>query len=269
MDRRELEKLARHRDYEIAIANIVIDEMRLGLSAKQQKILDFMLKEIKPLDTQDKRYSISIKDYCKEFNIDYRKNSTNYLDIKDAVKSINQHSKWIITNDETNEQNLVQWFRNITINPTKATIEYNIDDTVAPYLFGLINKGNYTTHTERETGAFESKYSRPLYLILKRYLEVGIKEPILQIDKLRVLLAAERYKRNPDFLRYVLDMAKKEINDFTFMRVGYEAKKGVGSKGYTYIVFNVEWVKENDKDYELREWNNAKKFGEMDLYLPF
>ena len=38
--------IMRERDYKIAIANEVIDEMRLGLTAKQQNILDFMLKEI-------------------------------------------------------------------------------------------------------------------------------------------------------------------------------------------------------------------------------
>ena len=42
--------IVRERDYKIAIANEVIDEMRLGLTAKQQNILDFMLKEIKADD---------------------------------------------------------------------------------------------------------------------------------------------------------------------------------------------------------------------------
>ena len=61
--------IVRKRDYKIAIANEVIDEMRMGLSAKQQNVLDFMLKEIKAEDKPDKRYSISIADYCRINNI--------------------------------------------------------------------------------------------------------------------------------------------------------------------------------------------------------
>lgn len=264
----ELEKLARRRDYTIALANEIIDEMRVGLSAKQQKILDFMLKEIQPEDTIENRYSISIKDYCREFNIDYRRNSTNYQDIKTGVKSINNQSKWISV--DKHETVLVQWFRNVKINHDRDTIEYNIDDTIAPYLFGLIKTGNYTTHTDRETGLFESKYTRPLYLKLKRYLDVGITKPILPIENLRVLLAAEKYVRYPDFKRFVIDIAVREINEYTFMKVEYEPHKTAGSRGNTHITFfieKVEWEKDKD-EYEGREWSNKEKFGEMDLFIP-
>lgn len=263
---KELEKLARHRDYKIALANEIIDEMRWGLSAKQQKILDYMLAEILPEDTQDKRYSVSIKDYCKEFNIDYRKNSTNYQDIKAAVKTLNNQSRWI--DIDKHESVLVQWFRNVKINYDRDTIEYNIDDTIAPYLFGLVKTGNYTTHGKREIGGFESKYSRPLYILLKRYLEVGITQPILPIGKLKIQLAAEKYDRYPDLRRFALDMAVKEINELTFMKVSYEGKPQAGSRKIGYVTFEIRWIKPYEDEYAEREWNNKTVYGERDLLIP-
>lgn len=267
---KEAERLYAHREYKIALANEIIDEMRVGLSAKQQKILDFMLEQIQPSDTVEKRYSIGIKDYCREFNIDYRRNSTNYQDIKAGVKSINNQSKWISV--DKHETVLVQWFRNVKINHERDTIEYNIDDTIAPYLFGLINTGNYTQYTKHQTGAFESKYSRPLFLILKRYLDVGITEPVLPIEKLRTLLAAEKYTRYPDFKRFVIDMAVNEINNYTNIKVSWEAFAAAGSRAKTHIAFTVKelsWMNDDERnEVEGRQWSRAKAFGELDLLPP-
>ena len=257
--------IMRERDYKIAIANEVIDEMRLGLTAKQQNILDFMLKEIKADDKPDKRYSVSIDDYCRINNITNMKNSKNYTDVKKGVKELNNNSKWI--NIDKHKIQLVYWFRNIVINQETNTIEYNIDDTIAPYLFGLIKTGNYTQYAYRETAAMESKYSKSLYRILLRYYNTGITNPIIPLEKLKTLLAAENYDKYKDFRVRVLEVAISEINQFTLLKVSYEAKKELGSRAFTHICFTLNKVK-NIAERDIREWNSIAVFGEEDLYPP-
>ena len=222
-------------------------------------------KEIKAEDKPDKRYSISIADYCRINNITNMKNSKNYTDVKRGVKELNNNSKWI--NIDKHKIQLVYWFRNIVINQETNTIEYSIDDTIAPYLFGLIKTGNYTQYAYRETAAMESKYSKSLYRILLRYFNAGVENPILPLEKLKTQLSAENYKRYPDFSRYVLDIAEREINQFTLLKVSYEPKKEVGSRAYTHICFTLSKVKEA-VERDNREWNNIRAFGEEDIYPP-
>ena len=257
--------IVRKRDYKIALANEVIDEMRMGLSAKQQNVLDFMLKEIKADDKPDKRYSITISDYCRINNITNMKNSKNYTDVKRGVKELNNNSKWI--NIDKHKIQLVYWFRNIVINQGTNTIEYSIDDTIAPYLFGLIKTGNYTQYAYRETAAMESKYSKSLYRILLRYHNAGVANPILPLEKLKTLLSAEKYDKFKDFRVRVLEVAVSEINQFTLLKVNYEVKKEVGSRAYTHICFTLSKVKET-VERDNREWNNIRAFGEEDIYPP-
>jgi plasmid replication initiation protein len=258
----EREQLTRKRDYRIALANEVIDEMRIGLSAKQQDILDFMLKEIKADDAPSTRYKISISDYCRINNITDKTNGKNYQDIKKGVRELNNNSKWI--NIDKHRIQLVYWFKNIVIDYDAATIEYSIDETMYQYLFDLIRTGNYTQYRYREKAAMSSKYSKSLYTILLRYHNVNIHNPLLPIDKLKTLLAAECYDRYQDFRRFVLDVAEDEINRFTPLRMKYEPKKTIGSRAYTHISFQLDyqWKQEDIEE-------NYRAFGETEYLLPF
>ena len=265
MENKEALALQKRRDYKIAIANEVIDEMRMGLTAKQHDVLDFMLKEIKPDDKPDTRYSITIDDYCRINNISNMRNSKNYQDVKRAIQQLNNNSKWI--NIDKHRVALVYWFKNIVIDYETGTIEYNIDDSMAQYLFDLIKTGNYTQRDYRAAAAMKSKYSKALYKILWRYINVNVYNPLLPLDKLKTLLAAENYDRFPDFRRYVLEVAHEEINRYTMLKMEYEPKKLVGSRAITHIAFTLKKVEHTDaEEYNKREWANIQAFGEDDLY---
>jgi plasmid replication initiation protein len=258
LEERELETLVHKRDGKIALANEVIDRMRMGLTAQQQDILDCMLKEIQPDDAPEKRYSISIANYCQLNNITAKANSKNYQDIKRAIKDLN--CKWIRREGE-DEERLLVWFKNVVINHKKATIEYNIDDTMIPYLFGLPENGHYTQWRYRDAAAMRSKYAKHLYKILLRYYSVNIKNPLIPIEKLKALLDAEKYDRFPDFRRNVLDAAQNDINAYTFMKMEYEPVKEAGSRGYTHIAFRIE-MKLTDAEWQERVNTTAELFGE-------
>lgn len=250
--------------YQIAMANEVIDCMSMGLTAQQQDILDFMLKEIKPDDKPDTRYSITIKDFCEVSGISYSRNSKNARDVEKAIKDLNNGScRWITipkdiqekhdadswmydvyTDDEKKqmeeERQLIYWFKNISIKPKEGIISYNIYDTMAPYLFGLVDKGHYLMWSYRNIRAMKGRYSKHIYRILLRYYGVKIHNPLIPIEKLKAQLEAENYDRFPDFRRNVLDMAREEINKRTPMTISYLPRKAAGSRAFTHIDFTVK-----------------------------
>lgn len=267
---RKLETLANRRNYSIAMSNTVIDKMRNGLSAQQHDVLDFLFMQIKADDTQETRYTVSVEDYCRMSNITYKTNSVNYKDVEAALKELNNQCKWIKVSEH--ETALIYWLSNVVIDENKDTINYNIDASVAPYLFNLVKTGHYTQYSFRDTRALNSKYAKTLYVILKRYIDCKIFNPLLPIDRLKAQLNAEHYTLTKDFRVRVIEQAMEEINAKTYMRVkiGNKGKfhKAAGSRAATHVPFELEYVGLEDEEYEMRQWNNAKEFGERDLFPP-
>lgn len=265
---KEMEQKALKRDYMIAISNQVLDKARMGLTAQQHDTLDFMLKEIKPEDTPDTVYSISIEDYCRINNIVYDKSSKNYNDLKKNIAALNSKCTWIDTSEV--EETFISWFKNYKINKETGVIKYQVYDTIAPFLFNLIDSGNYTAWAYRDTRAMRGRYSKHLYKILLRYMGSGISNPVIPLDKLKMKLGADSYSRYPDFRRYVLEVAKKEINKVTLMNMDYEPLKLAGSRSITHISFTVFNVKYWEQQKE-RLLNNRIAFGdgEEELYPIF
>lgn len=270
MTAKELQNLSSKRNYSIAISNTVIDNMRNGLSAQQHDVLDYLFMQIKAEDIPETRYKVSIEDYCKVCNITYKTNSVNYKDVEASLKELNNQCKWIKVSEH--ETALIYWLSNVVVNEVDNTINYNIDCSVAPYLFNLIKTGHYTQYSFRDTRALNSKYAKKLYVILKRYIDCKIYNPILPLDKIKELLAAEKYTMYKDFRKWVIEPAIVEINAKTYIRVklgnGGKPYKSPGSRAATHVTFELEYVDMSDNESESREWNNAKEFGEQDLYLP-
>ena len=70
------------------------------------------------------------------------------------------------------------------------------------------------------------------------------------MEKLKTLLAAENYDKYKDFRVRVLEVAVSEINQFTLLKVSYEAKKELGSRAFTHICFTLNKVKNMIKGYK-------------------
>jgi plasmid replication initiation protein len=100
-----------------------------------------------------------------------------------------------------------------------------------PYLFRLAeqmrdNGRFYTGYTFRYVLPMKSTYSVRLYELIKSYQKNNVKW-WFELDKLRRLLDCENYTRFPDFRRYVLEPAVREINRYTDVNLTYSlVKKG-------------------------------------------
>jgi plasmid replication initiation protein len=102
-----------------------------------------------------------------------------------------------------------------------------LSQSIKPFLLGLIDTGFYTQAELINFLALKSKYSKRLYEILKSYLNNSNEKRYrivfeeFEIMELKKLVAAENYGRFKDFRVRVLDIAMREINDFTDIIASY------------------------------------------------
>ena len=123
-------------------------------------------------------------------------------------------------------------------------IEIGISPKLRPYLFDL--KENFTRYQLRMFGALRSKYSKRIYKMLSQFKSTGIMRISVEELKIRLKLldpktGKEAFAKNwTEFVAKVIEVAKREINEFTDIMVTYEAKKE--KNRFAYLEFKLARV---------------------------
>ena len=202
-------------------ANALIQKSRYSLSAQQQKIILFLISKITPYDDEFKYYNFSIPEFCRICGIDCSAGK-NYADLKNAVKELRDRSVWIDLED--GRQATVSWLDRPFIDPGSGTIQVKLDDLMKPYLLHL--KENFTRYDLLYALHFKSKYSIRLYELIQsvHYHDRAEYSCVFDIDDLKERCGAETYKYR-DFKKGILELALKEINQYSEKNVKYEEIK--------------------------------------------
>jgi len=236
------------RGYKVVKHNDLVQKARFQLSLQEQKVILFMISKLKP-ETIDFTYQdFSIIEFCKICGIDYN-NGKNYKNVKDTIKALADKSAWLKLDKDT--ETLVRWINKVTISKKSGLIKLRLDDDMKPFLLQL--QQNFTSYELLYTLAMRSQYSVRLYELFKSY--EWRRRCKFDMEGLKKILFAEQYKRFPDFKRYVLDIAMREINDLTDIAVEYEIIK-VGRK-YGGIEFSIRTKK--DLQERMKAWSNIEE----------
>lgn len=231
MDGYEQEMLDNKRLYHVVKGNELVQRSRFELSLPEQKTIAYICSMIKPVDAVDRvkgvpyqlEYEFNIREYCKVCGFDYD-NGKNYADIKATLKHLRDKSMWLTMEDGA--ETLVGWLSRVTINKQSGIVKIRLDDILVPFLFDLGQK--FTEYRLIQILGMKSAYSVRIYELLKSYAYQ--KSKTFNLDELKRKLMVdgiESYNRFPDFRRFVLDIAVKEINKLTDLDVSYETiKKG-------------------------------------------
>lgn len=243
-DQTEIELI---REYKVVKANDLIQKARFNLTAQEQKIVLYLVSRIKPNDEEFEWQIFSIKEFCEICGSDH-KNGANYKYIKNALKNLRGKLWWITL--PNGRETTASWIDDPEIDPKTKQIMIRMNKNLKPYLIKLHEK--FTQYALIYTLAMKSQYSIRLYEILKSYEWQQKKE--FDIDELKTALDAEKYKRYPDFKRYVLDIAEKEINKFTDINIKIKSEK-VGRQ-YKRIIFSIS----------KRTVDDSKTAGKLEAY---
>lgn len=135
-------------------------------------------------------------------------------------------------------------------------IELEFSEKLIPYLLQL--KAKFTRYQLKNIINLKNKHSLRIYELLKQYETIGKRKFELNEFK-NILFIENQYERIYDFERFVLKIAKEEINQNTDINIEYEKIK-TGRK-ITDILFKIESKDQERKIYIdfLNEFYNIKE----------
>jgi len=184
----------------------------------EQKSFCYAVSKIKPTDTLDTEYEFAINDYCDVCGIN-RNDGRTIENVKEALKKLRDKSFYLL--DENGTWVLIGWLAKVKILPKSGKVKFKFDEDMQKYLIGLRERGNYTQYSLLCVLPMRSTYSVRLYELLKSYLGQGARRKKFDIDDLKKKLAAP-YGRFPDFRRKALEVAVREINQYTDIETTWE-----------------------------------------------
>jgi plasmid replication initiation protein len=246
-----LKKVMKTKDEHLEVRHHnIITTARYDYSACQIDIMFYMLSILKPSDTKETIYKLYVRDIE---NITGR--TWNYQQLKEATE--NMGSKMFEVETERSYKQI--WmFQQVEYLKGQGCLEIALSEAIRPYLFDL--KTNFTSFELYSALKISSKYAKRIYTICSQWKDVG-QTAFLDIDMLKVMLKLkdpngkdpEQFKQFSQFKEKVLDIAVKQINESTDLRIEYElAKEGRAFKKIRFLI-NFQKTSQLAIPFELKE----------------
>lgn len=227
--------IARKQQQIVVKANELIQQGRFSLNIQQNKVLLYLISQIKPNDSGQETYCFSVDDFCRACGIDHS-NGKNIINAKKALNALDSMSIWVQLPNNTEIR--LRWLDRIMLNKNTNTFEITFHRDMLPYLYDLQTR--YTSYTLANVLTMESKYGIRLYELLKSYQHVKDHTVTFSLDELKKRIDGQMYTRYPDFKRRVLDIAIEDINEYSDIHVEYEPFSSLGKKiGMDSVTFTI------------------------------
>lgn len=171
----DVEEHEEQRQYYVVEHNDLISKARQDLTARELKIMDFVISKIKPSDTNFTKVNTSMYELTKVLNL--KRNGKNYSDLSKNIGDLRK-KEVLIYNKDKKSITQTGWVSEATYEEN-GQIEILLSSKLAPYLLGL--KENYTQYLLHDTVQLNSKYAILLYKLMREAdRDRGKKVTILQ-----------------------------------------------------------------------------------------
>ena len=249
-----------NKNHYAVMANAII-KGKQTMSLQEAKLIRLLITQIAKNDKDFKTYQVNIKELAKFLEVP---DNNLYRDIKNICDKLLTRIVRINTDDPAKPWKIFQWLQ-LAEYDGHGTITLMLSNQIAPYLLQL--NAWFTQYQLKNILAMKSFYSIRLYELLK--LTVGEDrrkkmEYIFSIQALREYLECEsKFKKIIDFKKKVLDIAVRDISEYSEYNCTYECKKT--SRSITDIIFYLELKeqKQEEKEEGVREKEQKQK--ELDL----
>lgn len=222
-------------------------EARYDLNLTEQKII---LYSVSKIDTSKDKFNL-IKLEVTEITKLIGTNYDRYSEFKSIANGL--MDKKIYFKDRPNLD--VRWLASSEY-VGEGIIELEFSEKLIPYLLNL--KKKFTRYQLKNIINFQNKHSLRIYELMKQYQNIGKRNFELEEFK-KTLFLENQYDRIYDFRRFVLDPAKKEINENTDINISYETiKRGRKIVGLSFKILAKDQDRKVYIDY-LNEFYNIKE----------
>ena len=226
---------------ELVVKSNQLVEATYRLQAREMKLLACFIALLDKNDSEFREYTVRISDLVRIFEPDGKKWGNQYSDIKKLFENLHKSTFWI-KNDQ-GEEVLLTWLDRPKVRRGSGEITFKFQEELKPFLLQL--KESFTQYKLKYVTKLTSVYSIRLYELLKQYQSLEMRS--FKLEELRDVLGLNEKKGNkvvrkmgrfPDFRRYVLEIAQREINQKTDIDISYTTKKS--GKKIAQIVFYIE-----------------------------
>ncbi len=216
----------KHRNWDLIVQSNQLLEASYLLELNEQRLILYVMSQIKKGDVDFKLCRIKAKDFADFFQIEQ---SNVYQLLKDASDSLTK--KNITFEDPDNKKNYkyISWVASAEY--VDGVLEIELSDKLKPYLLEL--KDNFTQFSISDIIKFKSLYSIRLYQLFMQYKKIGSR--YYSVSELKKVLAVDtKYPRYANFKNKVINVAIKEINENSGLNITLaedkQGRKVVGLK---------------------------------------
>jgi len=205
----DLDEYEQQQYYYVAEANDLISRARHDLTARELKIMDFVISKIQPNDSDFVTIRTSMYELTNVLHL--KRSGTTYSQLAKTLDDLRSKSV-VIYNKEHNSITQTGWLNSSTY-WENGQVELELSKKLAPYLLGL--KTNYTQYLLLDTVKLKSKYAILLYKLMRECdINNGEKITILQgtPDDFFSWLGSPKNYTYGQFKDKVLKKAVEEIN---------------------------------------------------------
>lgn len=227
----------------------VITSGRYDYSATMMDILFMVLSS---LEVGKLEYTIHVQDIEV---ITGRK--WNLKQLREATESIGSRMFEIQTFEKISQ---IWLFSKVDYLIGTGSFTVTINSLASQYFFEL--KNNFTALQLKSVLNCSSKYAKRLYGIACQWRSVGSKR--FEIEELKKMLGLidkkgnEQFERVNDFKKYVLDIAKQQINEHTDIEVDFELKKR--GRSFQWVTLHINSQKFKQLEINFHNSIDVQKF---------
>jgi plasmid replication initiation protein len=215
-------------------------------------MLDILFMVLSCLEKDKLEYTIHVHDIEA---ITGRK--WNLKQLREATESIGSRMFEI----ETPEKISQLWlFSKVDYLIGTGSFSIKLNNDALPYFFEL--KNNFTAMQLKSVLNCSSKYAKRLYAIACQWRSVGSKR--FELEELKKMLGLidkkgnEQFERISQFKEYVLDIAKKQINEHSDIEIDFELKKK--GRAFQWVTLHVNSQKFKQLEIDFEKPLNIQKF---------
>jgi plasmid replication initiation protein len=199
-----------------------ITTARYDYSACQLDILFYLISKLKKEDLPDHVYCIYVKDIETMTGRQW-----NYQQMRDSTWDMGSRM-FEIEDDEIYRQ--LWMFQQVDYIKGQGRIEILLSKSIRPYLFEL--KDNFTSYELHSALKLSSKYAKRIYQIASQWKDIG-ETKAYDVSQFKEMLKlkdpngkeTEQFERISDLKKKVLDIAVRQINEHTDLKIEYKLIK--------------------------------------------
>lgn len=206
----------------LVVQSNTLVEATYSMTSNEIKVFEMCLSQIdsrERLETS-KTFTLTVDDVVDLFYTPTNKHNA-YRDLR-AVSERFFERKALIRIGHQKEL-LTRFVQSIKFHEDEEKIDIKFADDIIPYVSQL--ESHFTKYRIKFTKNLSSIYSHRIYQFLVCWAGQGLDFKEISLDELRSMLTEGKYSENSHLKKYVLEVAKREINAHTDFSLDYLMKK--------------------------------------------